>query len=240
MFDPSGNLYGTTQNGGVGGFGAVYKLTPAGGSWTESVLYSFGDLQGKFPLAGVIFDNAGNLYGTTSSGGDFGFGTVYQLTNSGSGWTQNTLHSFSGGSDGAFPWGGLLYDNAGHLYGTSSGGNGGAGTVFELTFSNGNWTYRVIHNFNGNDGQSPVDSLVMDGSGNLYGTAQNGGAFGFGSVFELTPSGGSWIFTSLHDFDGSDGSNPYGNLTLDSAGDLYGTTFGGGTEGNGTVFEITP
>lgn len=236
----TGDLYGTTENGGTGGFGAVYKLTPSNGSWTESIVYSFtGGQGGKGPFSGVIFDNLGNLYGTNESGGAYGFGTVYQLTPSGSGWTENTLHSFSGGNDGAHPWGGLLFDNSGNFYGTSSGGEGGYGTVFQLTHSNGNWTYTVIHNFTGSDGQGPVDNLIMDANGSLYGTALDGGAHGYGSVFKLTPSEGSWTCISLHDFDGGDGGSPFGSLVFDPSGSLYGTTYSGGSYGLGIVFEIT-
>ena len=208
--------------------------------WTESIVYSFtGGQGGKGPFSGVIFDNLGNLYGTNESGGAYGFGTVYQLTPSGSGWTENTLHSFSGGNDGAHPWGGLLFDNSGNFYGTSSGGEGGYGTVFQLTHSNGNWTYTVIHNFTGSDGQGPVDNLIMDANGSLYGTVLDGGAHGYGSVFKLTPSEGSWTCISLHDFDGGDGGSPFGSLGLDRSGSLYGTTYSGGSYGLGIVFEIT-
>jgi uncharacterized repeat protein (TIGR03803 family) len=241
IFDAAGNLYGTTEGGGAAGFGAVFKLTPNGGGWTQSIIYSFSGAQdGKSPQSGVMFDNAGNLYGTTESGGASNFGTVYQLTPSGSGWTENTLHNFSGGNDGAHPWGALLFDGTNNFYGTSTGGEGGDGTIFKLTLLNGSWEYAVLHNFSGNDGQGPVDSMIMGADGSLYGTALDGGANGYGSVFKLTPGNGGWTYASLHDFNNSDGNSPFGNLVFDSSGNLYGTAFSGGADGLGVVFEIMP
>src|SRR5271166_1949839 len=248
-------LYGTTAYGGGGsgcggnnGCGTVYKLTPSNGGWTESVLYSFqGGSDGAFPYAGVIFDQAGNLYGTTAYGGGSGCagngcGTVFQLTSSGSGWVENTLYSFQGGNDGASPFGGLIFDQSGNLYGstayTSSFGVGG-GTVFELSPSGSNWIHTVLYSFSG--GAGPYDTLTID-AGNLYGTTNRDGAYGYGSVFKLTHSGGGWTYTSLHDFTaGSDGGYVYGGVILDSSGNLYGTTQYGGSGGDtGVVWEITP
>ena len=253
IFDQAGNLYGTTSSGGAFGQGVVFELSLSGGNWTKTVLYNFaGGNDGSSPFSGLVFDKAGNLYGTTSYGGGTGCGgtgcgTVYELTPSGSGWTERIIYSFQGGSDGAQADGGLIFDQSGNLYGgTYDGGSGGGGTVYELTPSNGGWTFSVLYSFVGTQ-WGLVNQLTMDPAGNLYGTTQYGGANGAGNVFELTPSGGSWVYTDLHDFTyGGDGGVPKGSLILDSSGNLYGTTFGGGANpcsggyGCGVVFELTP
>jgi uncharacterized repeat protein (TIGR03803 family) len=245
-FDQMGNIYGTTTGGGLnlclGGCGVVFKLSPSHGTWTETIAYSFtGAGDGSLPEAGVIFDNAGDLYGTAFEGGVNFSGTVYELTPSGSGWTEKTLHSFQRATDGGFPVAGLIFDPSGHLYGTTSfGGSGGGGTVFSLTPSGESWIFSALHSFVGN-GTGPDGSLVMDAVGDLYGVANSGGGFGFGSVFELTPSGDGWTFTSLHDFTGgTDGKFPFGNVTLDANGNLFGTASEGGAFGEGVVWEIVP
>jgi uncharacterized repeat protein (TIGR03803 family) len=249
VFDQTGNIYGTTFAGGrgtcSGGCGVVYKLTPTGGGWTESVLYSFdGGSDGASPWAGVTLDEAGNIYGTTASGGAFGVGTVYELSPSGSGYTKKILHSFQTQSDGSEPYAGVVLDRSGNLYGaTQFGGSGGGGTAFELSPSGGSWTYTVIYPFVGSGGghaKGPVGDLAMDNAGNLYGTTTGDGAFRFGSVFKLTPGSGSWTYTSLHDFTGgSDGQLPRSNVVFDASGNLYSTAYGG-VDGKGVVFEITP
>ena len=253
-FDPAGNVYGTTPTGGgtgcAGGLGCgtVYKLTPSNGGWTESIIYSFsrGD-DGWSPEAGVIFDKTGNLYSTTVLGGsgcsDPGCGVVYELTPSGSGWTENVLYAFRYASDGAFPLAPPTFDSLGNLYGTTSdyGPNGG-GTVFELTPSAGGWTFTLLYSFVGTPGsqQGPDGPLVMDAAGSLYDTTKEEGTH-WGAVFKLTPSGGGWTYTSLHVFDaGSDGGFPWGGIVFDANGDLYGTAATGGTYNNGVVWEITP
>src|SRR5271166_2917290 len=163
--------------------------------------------------------------------------------------TENVLYRFQDGSDGAVPFGGVIFDNSGNLYGsTLVHGLGGGGTVFELSPANGNWTFSLLYSFIGS-GFGPAASLTMDAAGNLYGTTDKNGAFGAGTVFKLTPSGGSWKYTSLHDFTGgSDGGNPFSNVTFDANGNLYGrTSAGGDTSGDcqglvgcGVVWEITP
>jgi uncharacterized repeat protein (TIGR03803 family) len=241
IFDNAGSLYGTTLNGGVD-WGTVFQLTPSGSGWTKSVLYTFsGGSDGAGPYAGLIFDNAGNLYGTTVVGGTYGAGTVFQLMPSGSGWTENVLYSFQGGDDGGLPIAGLIFDQSGNLYGaTINGGTGGGGTVFELTSSGGSWTYSLLYSFTGGTQCGPWGTLVMDRAGNLYGTTQCDGAYGQGSVFKLTPSDDTWMYTSLHDFAGSDGGASLGNVIFDANGNLYGTATSGGSHGYGVVWEITP
>ncbi len=264
VMDAAGNLYGTTTAGGIhdcsndGLFcGTVFELSPRGdGTWTERVLHSFGGGQdGLGPRAGVTFDSAGNLYGTTFKGGIHNTcygetcGTVFELSPNGSGgWTERVLHSFNlNGTDGYLPYGGVILDTAGNLYGTTYGGGIhdqcglGCGTVFELSpRQDGGWTEKVLHSFNNRDGANPAASLVFDISGNLYGTTQMGGVDQAGAVFELTPNGrGGWTDRVLHNFS-EDGSYPYSNLILDATGNLYGTAYGGGINLYGIVFEITP
>jgi uncharacterized repeat protein (TIGR03803 family) len=251
VFDPAGNLDGVAfQGGNIAG--GVFQLTPSHGGWTETAIYDFKDNgDGDQPVGGVIVDTAGNLYGTTLGApanpqGRNPYGTVYELTPSGSGWTEHTLHVFQDGSDGALPRCDLIEDASGNLYGTTSvGGSGGGGTafggtVFELTPSQGDWVFTVLYSFPG-PGKGPFSPLLMDATGNLYGTTLGGGAHQQGSVFKLTHSNGNWTYTSLHDFTGgSDGRALYGHLLLDANGNLYGTAGWGGTTGNGVVWEITP
>jgi uncharacterized repeat protein (TIGR03803 family) len=250
VFDQAGNLFGTTESGGAHDGGTVFKLAPnADGRWTESVLHSFCSrtncVDGERPIAGLIFDQAGNLYGTTYAGGAKGWGTVFRLTPHPNGsWTESVLHSFPVGSGPCcLP---LIFDTAGNLYGTTLfGGASGAGTVFKLTpHFNGSWTQSVLHEF-GAEGSSPI-GVIFDAAGNLYGSAQEGGASSAGMVFKLTPhSNGSWTESVLHRFTGMDGSNP-NSVILDVAGNLYGTTVLGGNlsqcggAGCGLIFQLTP
>ncbi len=264
VFDAAGNIYNTTMEGGDGprcfgggcgslyqcfgvGCGTVYELTPSGNGWTEKVLHSFtrtgGD--GADPAGGVIIDHAGNLYGTTVSGGNpgcyapDGCGIIYQLTPSGSGWVENVLYTFQNGSDGANPIGGLISDQSGNLYGTTSrGGAGQGGTIFELSPTQEGWTFQVLYSLSGGNG--PMAPLTMDAAGNLYGTTSRDGTYGWGNVFKLTSSSFGWTYTSLHDFTGgSDGLNPISKVIFDANGNLYGTASQGGDYGGGVVWEIT-
>jgi uncharacterized repeat protein (TIGR03803 family) len=274
-FDQAGNLYGTTTIGGPSsacglfGCGTVFKLTHgSGGSWTESVLHGFCSFtncaDGKVTFAGVIFDGAGNLYGTTPDGGNLsqclghGCGVVYELTPKADGsWKAEILHRFTGGRDGARPQDSLLFDGNGNLYGATAGGGNltrhcefGCGVVFELVpDSHGGWKEKVLHSFAGGGGSGffPFASLVLDKAGNLYGTALFGGdlrlcsANGCGVVFELTPnSNGGWTETVLHRFLDHPGAEPGAGLILDAAGNVYGATSGDGSTTFGSVFEITP
>jgi uncharacterized repeat protein (TIGR03803 family) len=241
-FDSAGNIYGTTVNGGSADWGVVYSLTHSDGGWAQSVLYQATDNgNGQYPWGGVAIDSSGNLYGTFSENGSGGYGSVYKLTRSGSGWSESTIHSFTyQGNNGAAPQGGLIFDQAGNLYGTTVHDSTGGGTVFELTSSGNNWNYDYLYGFNNGIDIGPYDKLLMDAAGNLYGTTFADGRYGYGSVFKLTRSGGGWNYTSLHDFTGgSDGLNPVCRLEFDSSGNLYGTASGGGAYQNGVVFEIT-
>ncbi len=245
IFDSAGNMYGTTAGGGTGDNGVVFKLTPSGSGWTESVLYSFaGSPDGAGPFSAVTFDGNGNLYGTTNGGGT-GFGTVYQLTPSGPGWTEKVIYAFQNSNDGAIPYAGLVLDPEGNLYGaTFYDGAYGGGAVFELMPSNGNWIFSVLYSPDVELGGA-AGTLARSSNGTLYGTLFSGGGegcsgYGCGSVFQLSPSNGGWEYTSLYNLnDGDDGGNPEGGLILDSAGNLYGTTTGS-LGGDGSVFEITP
>ena len=248
-FDQAGNIYGTTQYTGGSPSATVYELSPSTGGWTFTILFAFtNDSEAATPEGGVVFDANGNLWGTAYFGGinDCGnpqlpssCGIVFELIHSGSGWTENTAFQFHR-SVGGNPAGKLIFDQSGNIYGAvGEDGSGGAGGVYQLIPSSGGLT--VLHAFSGQEVSGPRDGVVMDAAGNLYGTILSNGAHGYGSVFKLSPSGGGWIFTSLHDFTaGSDGAFPYAKVILDSAGNLYGSTGGGGTDRNGVVFEITP
>ena len=218
------------------------------GGYTEKVIHSFGGAspEGKYPFAGVTLDTAGNLYGTTSEGGE-NYGTVYELMPSSGGYTEKWLYFPTGGADGSYLFGGVILDPSGNLYGsTQNGGSSGAGTAFKLTKGNGNWSYAALYHFSGTGTFcGPYGNLARDGNGNLYGTTYCSG--GLGNVFKLTPAG---AYTSLHNFtDGSDGANPISNVTFDANGNLYGTDSEGanGTcydsefiAGCGVVWKITP
>jgi uncharacterized repeat protein (TIGR03803 family) len=252
--DSSGNLYGTTFDGGAYGEGTVFELSRgSNGKWTERVLHDFeGGNDGEAPYASPIFDTAGNLYGTTRYGGASGNGTVFELTPESNGkWAERVLYQFMGGKDGSQPWSGLILDATGNLYGTTSGGGNSSdcaysscGVVFEVTrTSSGDWKEQVLHAFNGKDGGGPLASLVFDGRGNLYGTTEWDSVDSGGTVFELTrKSNGGRTERVLHRFSrGSDGGNPEAGVIVTATGHLYGTTFWGGNFGfgYGVVFELT-
>ena len=251
IFDAVGNLYGTTSGGGRFGCGNVFKLSPGtNGEWTEIVLHSFNNTNGDVPSGGVIFDAPGNLYGVTQYGAK-GVGNVFKLTPGADGkWTETVLHSFYN-VRAASPSGSLVFDSAGSLYGTASAGGrflrscpgNGCGSVFRLApAANGKWTYNVLREFDSTDGATPYAGLILDAVGNLYGTTVQGGEYGSGVVFKLSPGAhGKWTETVLHSFDNNDGKGPFsGSLIFDAAGNLYGTTFEGGEYGFGTVFKLTP
>ena len=260
VFDASGNLYGTSQYGGASNCGTVFKLTHnSDGSWTENNLHDFDCTDGNWAIAGVIFDKSGNLYGTTTFGGAYNAGVLFQLTpNSDGTWNYNILHTFTAGSDGANPGhGSLTFDSNGNLYGTAAGGGvsscpvlyPGCGTVFKMSpEANGTWSFNVLYSFSGgNDGAGPVYGVTFDKAGNIYSTTYSGGKYQDGTVFELVAhSSGKYSERVLHAFRGGDGLNPFSGVIFDSAGDLFGSTAYGGDNqcfnapGCGVVYELSP
>jgi hypothetical protein len=249
IMDKAGNLYGTTTAGGNLNFcnglgcGTVFKLSPKIQGWKETVLYAFRDANdGGHPYAGLIFDAAGHLYGTTLRGGPADAGVAFELIPTSKGmWKEKVIHAFANGADGGYLNGGLIFDGAGSLYGAASeGGNRFAGTVFKLTHNSSGWEETTLYSFtSGADGGTPLAGLVIDGQGNLYGTASSGGN-GNGLVFELTPTSSGWTENVLYSFNGNDdGRYPHAAVIFDAAGNLYGTNFYGGTV-DGTVFKLSP
>jgi uncharacterized repeat protein (TIGR03803 family) len=212
IFDPAGNLFGTTLEGGAYGAGTVFELSPKpGGGWREKVLHSFqyNGQDGFFPLATVTLDSSGNLYGTTTSGGTYDGGVVFELLNNGS-WFENILHNFNPpAGDGQSPQAGVTFGSSGYLYGTTAQGgtHDNWGTVFELGRKpGGGWGEKVLLDFDGTDGSEPSASLIFDAAGNLYGTTSLGGTTADNAeVFEMSPAAG-------------------GGLVFDTAGNLYGAT----------------
>jgi uncharacterized repeat protein (TIGR03803 family) len=254
--DAVGNLYGTTGAGGTTNQGTAFRLSPnSDGSWTETVLYTFGvqSTDAAGPLAAVILDAAGNLYGTTAYGGTFGWGTVFELSPaSGGEWTETVLYSFTGHTDQGNPRASLWMDAAGNLYGTTFGNvihGAGDGTVFELLHNpDGSWTQKTLHTFGnvqGTDGIIPgFGALVPDQAGNLYGTTQYGGAHSGGILYKLTSgAAGKWTYSTVYSFQASttDAVGPTYGVTFAKSGRvLFGTTQHGGTFGSGAVYQITP
>jgi uncharacterized repeat protein (TIGR03803 family) len=250
--DSSGVLYGTTIVGGSGN-GTVFLLAPpavAGGSWTETVLYSFkGNGDGTQPYAGLTLGKNGVLYGATIGGGSSGNGTVFQLTPpaiAGGAWTETVLYSFTGGSDGAHPYATLLPGGLGDLYGTTSnGGASSVGTAFQLKpATTGPWTLTVLHTFAGGttDGEAPSSGLAFGPHDLLFGTTAAGGTSGAGIVYRLNlpPNATAWNETILYNFTGADGAVPLSRLEYATTGLLYGTAEKGGRDGHGTVFALKP
>ncbi len=237
-FDQAGNIYGTTAGGGSSGGGVVFKLTPSGSGWTESVIWNFTNgNDGGAPTAGVIFDNAGNLYGTTSAYGSHYSGTVYELSPTQSGWSETTLYSFTG--DTGAGSGGLIMDAHGNLFGITGGLDGGISIAYELTPQNGSWSFTVLQNF-GEEYVGAFAAPTFDSHGILYGSLPTVGSDFTGEIFQLTPSGDRWIYRSFYTFNGSNAGVPLGAVTFDASGNMYGTGIAGGSDYDGSVWEITP
>jgi uncharacterized repeat protein (TIGR03803 family) len=259
IIDSSGNLYGTTVHGG-GGYeaGTVFEVSPNGsGGWSEKVLWSFGAVgDGAYPYARLALDGNGNLYGATTKGGTSDNGIAFELSPDGFGsWMETVLHNFAGSpADGSSPRG-VIVDGSGNLYGTTyQGGANNFGTAFKLSppaVAGNSWIEKIVWNFgSGLDGKLPIGSLIIDGSGNLYGTTQAGGAYNAigtaaccGSAYKLTPqSGGTWAETILWSFGNpkkkGDGQLPTAGPLMDVAGNLYGTCSGSGANGLGTAFKL--
>jgi len=238
IFDPTGNIYGTTNLGGLHGQGTAYQLVKTQNGWTEHIIANFtSNGSPENTVSGLTFNSAGSLFGTVYMAGSFG--QVFELTPSGQGWNEQRIYSFQGGSDGAYPVGGLVFDAAGNAYGTTTGAyQSEPGTVFQLSpQADGTWRETVLHTFPGN---GPINNLTMDSAGNLYGTTP--GTPGInpdhnGMVFKLSQVNGSWTFTQLYEFTGGDdGAFPSGIVAVDAAGNLYGVT----VASPGTIWELTP
>lgn len=251
--DAAGNLYGTNQAGGASGKGTVFELSPpAAGkkAWATKVLLSFNGTNGSQPVAGMVFDKSGNLYGTALTGGASGDGVVFELaapSKANGKWTETLLHSFSG-TDGLNPQAGVVFDTSGNLYGaTVGGGASSGGTVFKLAppqAGQKTWTLSTLFSFNGNsNGAQPTGTLILDKAGNIYGTTVNGGVLSDGIAYELSAPGGGgtpWNEIVLQSFGAANGIQPYAGLVADGSGNLYGTTVKGGAHSDGAVFKLTP
>ena len=248
--DASGNLFGTTVQGGDHGSGTVWELHPNGdGTWTHTVLYSFtGGVDGGEPYKGVTLDASGNLYGTAVTGGgggcEGGCGVAYRLTNGGGTWTQSVIHTFTGGDDSSGPGAGLTIDDSGNIYGMApTGGKFFAGTIFEMQpAKGGTYKFKVIHAFTGGkDGIGGSAGRLVPRDGELFGAATAGGVNGAGTIYQLSPTGrGKWKFKTLYAFRGSlDAGFPYGGLAFDALGNIFGTTYYDGANDVGAVYELS-
>jgi uncharacterized repeat protein (TIGR03803 family) len=243
--DAAGNLYGAAANGGdfkycqQYGCGTIFKLTRKNSGWTLSRLYAFSYADGDGPNSKLVFGQDDSLYGATVSGGCCGGGTVFKLTqvSHSAPWKGTVLRSFMGRSDGAAPFGDILVDPTGWIYGaTIIGGTGDNGTIYAVPESGGGGP---LHSFTGppNDGSNPQSGLILDQSG-LLGATANGGLYQSGTIYELTPPSDTILYN--FSYDGlSDGREPIGGMIVDQAGNLYGTTVTGGSGGGGTVFMLS-
>ncbi len=260
---PDGSFYGTAGGGGNNGCtsfgqsvscGVVFELVKGVRSWTYKVLYSFQPGSDGFnPSGPLYFDSAGNIYGTTQSGGlrtgsdcsYTGCGTVFKLTKNSDGqWTESILYQFTGNTDGERPSGGVVLDASSNIYGGTSHGDNGDGNLYQLIPNgHGGYTENTIITYNGRNGTEPNvamqgSNFLVDASGNLWGTTYMGGATGNGTIFKLVP-GANPAYTDVYDFQGtSDSGTPIGTLVSDAAGNIYGATTGGGSN-LGTIYELT-
>jgi uncharacterized repeat protein (TIGR03803 family) len=245
--DAAGDLFGTTYSGGADNGGTVFEIAKTKGGYASAptTLVSFTGADGADPIGSLIADAAGDLFGTTSDLSANGYGTVFEIAKTKGGYASapTTLVSFTG-DDGDQPYGSLIADAAGDLFGTTfEGGADGFGTVFEIKKTNSGYANApaILVSFTGADGANPFGDLLADAAGNLFGTTEAGGADGQGTVIEIAKTKGGYAHapTSLVTFTGADGGNPSGSLIADAAGDLFGTTYANGPNGDGTVFEIT-
>ena len=245
ILDSAGNIYGSTSSGGVLGAGNVFQMKPYGGGWVANDLYAFyGTTDGLYPH-GVTFGPDGNLYGGTRQGGNSGCspfkgcGVIFEVSPAGSGWKETVLHVFDEQTEGGGP-GAVIFDQAGNMYGVTRG-LVNPGTVWEMSPSNGGWTFNILYRFTGYNDGGPTGRLTMDSAGNLYGVTNREGAYNDGNVFRLSPSSNGWTYIDLYDFTGAnDGCAPEGFVTVDADGDIFGTTTGCGPWSLGTVWELTP
>ena len=244
VMDASGNIYGTNGTKYINNAstskhsGSIFELSPSGSGWTEQVLYTRSNVRNGITSMGPTMDAAGNIYAVIAS-------EVVKLSPNGDGWTSTMIHGISGWVGETSP---PVVDNAGNIYGTfasataKSCSQGGCGRVYKLIPGAANWTYEVIHTFGStSDGIYPQGNLVLDAAGNIYGATQSGGEYDDGTVFKLVHSK-TWKYTEqiLCSFNGTDGGYSVGGLTMDSEGNLYGTTLGGGSSNMGVAFEVTP
>jgi len=263
IIGPDGALYGSTGGGGQSGLGVIFRLQPpptfcatVSCPWTETVLYNFmpGGIDAAYPAGQLAFDASGALYGTGESGGgdltcgpNLGCGAIFKLTRSGNQWTESVLYGFQqNGVAGYLPLSGVTLDASGNLYGTTAAGgpntgctNGyGCGTAYELTASG---SIKALYGFNGStSGGKPLAGLTFDHSGNLLGATFEGGSQLGGTVFELSPAGNNWNFNLVYSLYSNGGYGPFWNLTMDPAGNFYGTTSTDGPAQAGNVFQLTP
>jgi uncharacterized repeat protein (TIGR03803 family) len=245
--DRAGKIYGMTPTGGANGLGTIYKIGPlSSGASTFKVIHAFtGGADGSSGSAGRMILRDGHLYGAATTGGSSGSGVVFELTPRAlGGWDFRTIYTFQGQPDGSFPYGALLFDGSGNIYGTTYyGGANGIGAVYKLSPQPvGEWTEEVIYSFQqGTDGNSPISNLVFDKAGNLYGTTSEGG-LGRGVIFKLSPVGaGKWTETVVHAFEGPpDGGFAYNGMVVDAFGNFYGATVHGGENDDGSVYNFTP
>ena len=214
---------------------------------TTDVIFSFEEEEGEYADTDLETDSAGNIYGTTVLGGEFGGGTVFQLSPTPTGWNHTVLYSFTGGADGGEPYKGVTIHRRGSLYGTAvTGGSGscegGCGVVYKLTKSNGTWNQTVIYAFTGGeDGSGPGARVTVDRSGDVYGMTPTGGTYGVGTIYKLHLHAGSYTFQVIHTFTGgNDGATGSAGRMLLQHGRLFGAATAGGMYGNGVVFELTP